>query len=120
MSRQRSADLFPTDQPLPASLMVGRREDVREVATALIGGRNLILAGPRRTGKTSVCDAAMGEAERQGAYVVAVDLFGLPRRRSWPRRCNGDDLQPFRPAADRSTRRTAPDGWSPMRRACRR
>ncbi len=77
MPRQRSADLFPTDQPVPASLMIGRREDVREVAMALLGGRHVILAGPRRTGKTSVCDAALGEAEREGAYVVAVDLFRI-------------------------------------------
>jgi len=77
MPRERSADLFPTDRPLPASLMIGRREDVREVAAALLGGRHTILAGPRRTGKTSVCDAALGEVERQGAYVVAVDLFRI-------------------------------------------
>ncbi len=57
--------------------MIGRHEDVREVATTLLGGGHVILAGPRRTGKTSVCDAALGEAERRGAYVVAVDLFRI-------------------------------------------
>lgn len=75
--RQRSADLFPTDQPLPASQMIGRAADVREVSATLLGGGNLVIAGPRRTGKTSVCDAALGEAEKQGCYVVAADLFRI-------------------------------------------
>lgn len=77
MARQRSADLFPTDQPLPASQLIGRREEVREIAAALRGGSNLVIAGPRRTGKTSVCDAALGELEREECYVVAVDLFRI-------------------------------------------
>ena len=73
--RQASADLFPTDVPIPASQMIGRRADVDEVAGALIGGTNLIVAGPRRTGKTSVCDAALNRARRQGLYVASLDLF---------------------------------------------
>jgi uncharacterized protein len=77
MPRQRSAELFPTDQPLPASQMIGRRDDVREIAAALLGGANVIIAGPRRIGKTSVCDAALGQAEKKGCYVVSVDLFRI-------------------------------------------
>jgi uncharacterized protein len=77
MPRQRSADLFPTDQPVPASQLIGRRTDVREVAAALLSGGNVIIAGPRRTGKTSVCDAALTEVHRQGCYVIAVDLFRI-------------------------------------------
>ena len=73
--RQASGDLFPTDVPIPASQMIGRRADVDEVTGALIGGANLILAGPRRTGKTSVCDAALNRARRQGCYVASLDLF---------------------------------------------
>jgi hypothetical protein len=77
MARQRSADLFPTDQPLPASQLIGRREDVREIAETLLGGGSLVIAGPRRTGKTSVCDAALGMCRRRGAYTVEVDLFRI-------------------------------------------
>jgi uncharacterized protein len=73
--RQASGDLFPTDVPIPASQMIGRRADVDEVTGALIGGANLILAGPRRTGKTSVCDAALNRARRKGLYVASLDLF---------------------------------------------
>ena len=75
--RQASGDLFPTDVPIPASQLIGRADDVREVATALANGTNLILAGPRRTGKTSVCDAALGRVERSGCYTARLDLFRI-------------------------------------------
>jgi uncharacterized protein len=75
--RQTSGELFPTDQPIPASQMIGRDADVREIATAIQNGTNVIVAGPRRTGKTSVCDAALLQAQSSGFYVVAVDLFRI-------------------------------------------
>ncbi len=55
--------------------MVGRGDDVERVASALLGGGNVILAGPRRTGKTTVADAALASCRGDGAYVAAVDLF---------------------------------------------
>ena len=73
--RQASGDLFPTDSPIPASRLIGRRDDVREIATRLEAGTHLIVAGPRRTGKTSVCEAALGRMRRRGAYVAKLDLF---------------------------------------------
>jgi uncharacterized protein len=73
--RQPSGDLFPTDSPIPASQLIGRRDDVREIATRLEAGTHLIVAGPRRTGKTSVCEAALGRMRRRGAYVAKLDLF---------------------------------------------
>jgi uncharacterized protein len=75
--RQASGDLFPTDQPIPASQMIGRESDIREVAMTLENGASLVVAGPRRTGKTSVCDAAITHAQGAGFYVVSVDLFRL-------------------------------------------
>jgi uncharacterized protein len=75
--RQASGDLFPTDIPIPASQMIGRDDDVREVTAALVGGTNLIVAGPRRTGKTSVCEAALVRARRQGCYTARLDLFRI-------------------------------------------
>lgn len=77
VARQRSGDLFPTDQPIPASQMIGREADVREIAATLAGGANVVLAGPRRTGKTSVCEAVMGRLARDGLYTVSVDLFRI-------------------------------------------
>jgi hypothetical protein len=75
--RQASGDLFPTDSPIPASQLIGRRDDVREIATRLEAGTHLIVAGPRRTGKTSVCEAAVSRARRRGAYTAKVDLFRI-------------------------------------------
>jgi hypothetical protein len=75
--RQRSGDLFPTDSPLPASQLIGRGADVRETANALANGTHLVFAGPRRTGKTSVCEAALTRLEGKGFYVASVDLFRL-------------------------------------------
>jgi uncharacterized protein len=75
MARQRSADLFPTDQPIPASQMIGRQADIREVTASLASGSSVVIAGPRRTGKTSVCEAVLGRLERRRLYTVSVDLF---------------------------------------------
>src|SRR5438270_1499282 len=77
VARQRSSDLFPTDQPIPASQMIGREVDVREIVGSLAGGASVIVAGPRRIGKTSVCDAAVGRLARRGFYTVEVDLFRI-------------------------------------------
>jgi hypothetical protein len=75
--RQRSSDLFPTDQPIPASQMIGREADVREISSTLAGGSSVVLAGARRTGKTSVCDAVLGRLARRGFCTVSVDLFRI-------------------------------------------
>jgi uncharacterized protein len=74
-SRRASGELFPTDSPLPAGRLIGRRDDIAEVATRLEAGTHLIVAGPRRTGKTSVCEAALTRLARRGAYTAKVDLF---------------------------------------------
>jgi hypothetical protein len=75
--RWGSSELFPTDAPIVPDAMIGRADDVTRMATALLGGTNLVVAGPRRTGKTSVCDAAIAVCAHEGAYVVSVDLFLL-------------------------------------------
>jgi uncharacterized protein len=75
--RQASGDLFPTDVPIPASQMIGREDDVREVTAALVGATNLVVAGPRRTGKTSVCEAALVRARGRGCYTARLDLFRI-------------------------------------------
>lgn len=78
MPRQRSSDLFPTDQPIPASQMIGREADVREITASLMAGSSVVIAGPRRTGKTSVCEAAVGRLKGRGLYAIAIDLFRIP------------------------------------------
>ena len=70
-----SGELFPTDAPLAPGDLIGRAEAVAALADQLAAHTHRIVAGPRRTGKTSVCEAALARLRRQGAYVVAVDLF---------------------------------------------
>jgi hypothetical protein len=55
--------------------MIARRQDVEELADALLAGTSIVLAGPRRTGKTSVACAALERVEAEGVYVAAVGLF---------------------------------------------
>jgi hypothetical protein len=57
--------------------MIGRDADVREISSALAAGSSVVVAGPRRTGKTSVCDAVLGRLARRGFYIVGVDLFRI-------------------------------------------
>ncbi len=75
--RKGSGELFPTDTPIPAERMFGRETEVAGVVRSLEGGGNLVIAGPRRTGKTSVCDAALERLRAEGCYVANVDLFRL-------------------------------------------
>jgi hypothetical protein len=73
--RKGSAALFPTDHPVDPGMMIGRGSDVERISAALAGGGNIVLAGPRRTGKTTVADAALAACRSDGAYVAQVDLF---------------------------------------------
>src|SRR3954451_24876753 len=75
--RWGSAELLPSDRPIAPEMMIGRADDVDEIAQALIGGGHIVVAGPRRTGKTSVCDAALAACAAAGCYTAAVDLFHL-------------------------------------------
>ena len=75
MRRIGSAVLFPTDHPLGPGTMIGRSSDVDRISVALVGGGNVVLAGPRRIGKTTVADAALVACRIDGAYVAKADLF---------------------------------------------
>jgi type II secretory pathway predicted ATPase ExeA len=77
MPRLRSGELFPTDAPLPGGELIGRGEAVKALADQLGQHFHRIVTGPRRTGKTSVCHAALDRLRRRGAYTVALDLFAL-------------------------------------------
>jgi hypothetical protein len=69
--------LFPTDEPVSPDQLIGRADDVATVAASLQAGANVVIAAPRRTGKTTVCDAAMEKLKAEGFYVAAVDLWGV-------------------------------------------
>jgi hypothetical protein len=76
--RVASGELFPTDEPVSGDALIGRTEDVDAIASSLLGAINIVLAGPRRLGKTSVARAALEICRRADAYTVAIDLFKQP------------------------------------------
>ena len=76
--RVGSGELFPTDEPVSGDALIGRADDVDAIASSLLGAVNVVLAGPRRLGKTSVARTALEICRRADAYTVAVDLFKQP------------------------------------------
>jgi len=74
-ARRPSADLFPTEDPLPADQLIGRAGDVSALVGALEGRAHRILAAPRRTGKTSICRAVLEALAERGFYTLSVDLW---------------------------------------------
>lgn len=77
MSNVELGRIFPTDEPVAAGDLVGRTNDVQALTVRLGEHVNTIIAGPRRTGKTSVCRSALERRRKAGTYVCAVDLFYL-------------------------------------------
>ncbi len=68
-------ELFPTDEPVAPDQMIGRDKDVSRLVSSLVAGQNLRILAPRRTGKTTVCEAALRRLRDEGWYTAAVDLM---------------------------------------------
>jgi hypothetical protein len=76
MVRLRSRDLFPSEEPVrPPGKLIGRRSDLEELASQLADGLHQIVAAPRRTGKSTVCEATIAALRRRRFYTVSVSLF---------------------------------------------
>lgn len=76
MSRLRSRDLFPSEEPLrPPGKLIGRRNDLEELTSQLADGLHRIVAAPRRTGKSTLCEATIAALRRRRYYTVSVSLF---------------------------------------------
>jgi len=68
-------ELFPTDDPVEPDLLIGRASDVEDLASRLEAGTHVVLAGPRRTGKSTVALAALSRIQTDGLYTAHVDLW---------------------------------------------
>src|ERR1039458_8205667 len=76
MARMRSRDLFPSEEPVrPPGKLIGRQSDVEELALQLADGLHRVVAAPRRTGKSTVCEATVATLARKRFYTVSVSLF---------------------------------------------
>jgi uncharacterized protein len=68
-------ELFPTDDPVKPDLLIGRADDVRDLASRLGGGTHMVMAGPRRTGKSTVGLAVLERVRSSRVYTAQVDLW---------------------------------------------
>lgn len=68
-------ELFPTDDPVKPDLLIGRVSDVRDLASRLEDGTHMVMAGPRRTGKSTVGLAALERVRSPKVYTAYVDLW---------------------------------------------
>jgi hypothetical protein len=68
-------ELFPTDDPVKPDLLIGRGSDVRDLASRLGEGTHMVMAGPRRTGKSTVGLATLQRIHSPKVYTAQVDLW---------------------------------------------
>src|SRR2546425_8025508 len=64
---------FPVGGPVPASDLVGRETYIRRLAERLGDGNHVLVAGPRRIGKTSGILEVLRRLRRRGALTADVD-----------------------------------------------
>jgi uncharacterized protein len=67
---------FPVGGPVPAADLVGRETYLRRVVDRLDDGQHILIAGPRRIGKTSIVIEALRRLRRRGAQTAYVDCLG--------------------------------------------
>lgn len=67
---------FPVGGPVPPADLVGREMYIRRISERLIDGNHVLLAGPRRIGKTSIILEVLRRLRRKGTYTAYVDCLG--------------------------------------------
>jgi hypothetical protein len=67
--------LFPVGTLAGADDVVDRQEFMADVTAQLASGQSLVVAGPRRIGKTSVSREILRRLAHDGFYTAYVDLF---------------------------------------------
>jgi hypothetical protein len=75
--------LFPLGGPVPKEDLVGREDFLTSLVARLSEGQSLMLAGPRRIGKTSLAYEALRRLKERGAYTAAVDFFRFSGKRDF-------------------------------------
>lgn len=67
--------LFPLGGPVSEKDIVDREDFLNSLETRLIEGQSIMLAGPRRIGKTSLALELLRRVKTKGCYAAFVDLF---------------------------------------------
>jgi hypothetical protein len=68
--------LFPLGKLVPAADLVRREPIVERLVLRLESGQSVVLAGPRRTGKSSVLAEVLGRLRERGFVTAMVDCLG--------------------------------------------
>src|SRR2546426_12703318 len=68
---------FPVGGPVSAADLVGRETYPRRLPERLEDGQHVLIAGPRRIGKTSIILEALRRLHRHGAHTAYVDCLGV-------------------------------------------
>jgi hypothetical protein len=76
LARRPPGPRFPIGGPVPAEDLVGREPYLRRATERLLDGEHLLIAGPRRIGKTSVILEVLRRLRRKGALTAYVDCLG--------------------------------------------
>ncbi|MGI9952737.1 ATP-binding protein [Moorellaceae bacterium AZ2] len=69
--------LFPLGGPVPSEDIVDREDFLQSLENRLAEGQSIMLAGPRRIGKTSLAYEVLRRLKEKGFYTAAVDMFRL-------------------------------------------
>src|SRR5258706_8990156 len=70
------AAYFPLGGPVPAADLVGREGYIRRAAARLGDGNHILIAGPRRIGKTSVMLEILRRLRPKGIHTPYLDRMG--------------------------------------------
>ncbi|HHW42235.1 MAG TPA: AAA family ATPase [Desulfotomaculum sp.] len=73
--------LFPLGGPVPEKDVVDREEFLASLQIRLSEGQSIMLAGPRRIGKTSLAYEVLRRLKKQGFYTASIDFFRLSNKR---------------------------------------
>lgn len=72
--------MFPIGGPVSDQDIVDREEFISSLKTRLADGQSIVLAGPRRIGKTSLAHEILRRMKKEGFYTASVDFFRLSDR----------------------------------------
>lgn len=74
MTRSAIGELFPAGGPVPPERVIGRERDIEDLVLRIRERTHVLLSGPRRIGKTTVCNAVCAQASVQGARVIRIEV----------------------------------------------
>jgi len=72
--------MFPIGGPVTERDIVDREDFILSVKTRLADGQSIVLAGPRRIGKTSLAHEILRRLKKEGFYTASVDFFRLSNK----------------------------------------